>query len=251
MILTVVVINHFAVVFIESLKQPPKELILDFDATDAPVHGHQLGMFYHGYYIGIARNPRLEFISNHLMETAIAQFEDTGEKQRVFCDLAYAADTWKYTRRVIAKAEYSAMRKNPRFIVTSLSGESRLLYENHYCSRGEAENRIKAQQFDLFADRTSCMNWVPNQVHLLSDLACTLIIAIRRLCLKGTALYSASHVTLRLKLFKIGAIILKNTRRIQLMLSSAYPYQKIFYTVHADRALLDGNLKKLAGSYKS
>lgn len=184
------------------------------------------------YIIGIARNPRLESMSNHLMETAIAQFQDTGEKQRVFDDLTYAADTWKYTRRVIAKAEYSARGKNPRFIVTSLSGESKMLYEKHYCARGEAENRIKAQQLDLFADRTSCMNWVPNQVRLLlSGLAYTLIEAIRRLGLKGTGLYSASCGTLRLKLFKIGAVILKNTRRIQMLLSSAYPYQKIFYTV--------------------
>ncbi len=296
-------------VFIESFKKPPKELILDFDATDDSVHGKQLGRFYHGYYkgycflplyvfcgkhllagylrpsnidaaygawsilkllsnrfrevwpdvklifradsgfcrhlmmdwcdknnikyiIGIARNPRLESMSRHLMETAIAQFEDTGKKQRVFGDLAYAADTWKYTRRVIAKAEYSARGKNPRFIVTSLSGESRLLYEKHYCARGEAENRIKAQQLDLFADRTSCMNWVPNQVRLLlSGLAYTLIEAIRRLGLKGTELYSVSCGTLRLKLFKIAAVILKNTRRIQMLLSSAYPYQKIFYTV--------------------
>ena len=296
-------------VFIESFKKPPKEIILDFDATDDPVHGHQLGRFYHGYYkgycflplyvfcgkhllagylrpsnidgaygawsilkllsehirkvwpdvkiifradsgfcrhlmmdwcdknhieyiIGIARNPRLESMSNHLMETAMAQFKDTGEKQRVFGDLTYAADTWKYTRRIIAKAEYSARGKNPRFIVTSLSGESRLLYEKHYCARGEAENRIKAQQLDLFADRTSCMNWVPNQVRLLlSGLAYTLIEAIRRLGLKGTTLYSASCGTLRLKLFKIGAVILKNTRRIQMLLSSAYPYQKVFYTV--------------------
>jgi hypothetical protein len=37
-------------IFIESFKKPPKEIILDFDATDDPVHGNQLGKFYHGYY---------------------------------------------------------------------------------------------------------------------------------------------------------------------------------------------------------
>ena len=36
--------------FIESFATPPKELILDFDATDDEVHGHQEGRFYHGYY---------------------------------------------------------------------------------------------------------------------------------------------------------------------------------------------------------
>ncbi len=296
-------------IFIESFKKPPKEIILDFDATDDSVHGNQLGRFYHGYYkkycflplyvfcgkhllagylrpsnldaaygawsilkllsdrfrqvwpdikivfradsgfcrhlmmdwcdknnieyiIGIARNPRLELMAQHLMEKAISQFETTGEKQRVFGNLTYAADSWKYERRIVAKSEYSAKGKNPRFIVTSLSGDGQSLYEKLYCARGEAENRIKAQQLDLFADRTSCTNWVPNQLRLLlSGLAYTLIEAIRRLALKDTALSCACCGTIRLKLFKIGAVVLKNTRRIQMFLSSAYPYQKIFYTI--------------------
>jgi len=40
----------FVEVFIESFKTPPKEIILDFDATDDPVHGDQIGKFFHGYY---------------------------------------------------------------------------------------------------------------------------------------------------------------------------------------------------------
>ena len=36
--------------FIASHPQPPEHLILDFDATDDPVHGHQEGRFFHGYY---------------------------------------------------------------------------------------------------------------------------------------------------------------------------------------------------------
>jgi len=296
-------------VFVESFKKSPKEIILDFDATDDSVHGNQLGRFYHGYYkkycflplyvfcgkhllagylrpsnldaaygawsilkllsdrfrqvwpdikivfradsgfcrhlmmdwcdknnieyiIGIARNKRLEAMAGHLMQKAESKFETTGEKQRVFGDLIYAADSWKYERRIIAKAEYSAKGKNPRFIVTSLSRDGQSVYEKLYCARGEAENRIKAQQLDLFADRTSCTNWVPNQLRLLlSGLAYTLIEAIRRLALKGTALSSACCGSIRLKLFKIGAVVLKNTRRIQMFLSSAYPYQQMFYRI--------------------
>jgi len=74
------------------------------------------------------------------------------------------------------KAEHSVKGKNPRFLVTNLPGNSRELYEKLYCARGEAENRIMAQQLDLFADRTRCMNWVPNQLRmLLSGLASTLV----------------------------------------------------------------------------
>ena len=35
--------------FIASYAQPPAELVLDFDATDDPVHGRQQGRFFHGY----------------------------------------------------------------------------------------------------------------------------------------------------------------------------------------------------------
>ena len=81
------------------------------------------------------------------------------------------------------------------------------------------ENRIKEQQLDLFADRTSCHRWWPNQFRLLlSSLAYMLLEAIRRLALKGTELANAYVGTLRLKLLKVGAVILRNTRRIRFLL---------------------------------
>jgi hypothetical protein len=91
------------------------------------------------------------------------------------------------------------------------------------------ENRIKEQQLGLFADRTSCHAWWANQFRLLlSSLAYTLMEAIRRLALKGTELSRAQVGTIRLKLLKIGAVVIQNTRRIRLLLSSSYPYQDIF-----------------------
>jgi hypothetical protein len=56
---------------------------------------------------------------------------------------------------------------------------------------------------------------------------------IRRLGLKGTELARAQMSTIRLKLFKIGEVILRNTRRISFLLSSAYPYQAQFFEVAA------------------
>jgi hypothetical protein len=96
------------------------------------------------------------------------------------------------------------------------------------------ENRIKEQQLDLFADRTSCHRWWPNQFRLLlSSLAYMLLEAIRRLALQGTELANAYVGTLRLKLLKVGAIILRNTRRIRFLLSSACPHQRLFFHVAA------------------
>ena len=298
-------------VFIESYKKPPKRLVIDFDATDDPVHGDQIGRFFHGYYdchcflplyvfcgkqllaaylrpswvdpargawailklltdrfrqvwpdvriifradsgfcrhrmfnwcdkngvgyiVGIAKNSRLKEHAAPLMWAAAASHLATGEKVRLFGDIDYAAGSWRYARRVIVKAEHSRRGRNPRFVVTNLEGDAKELYDDLYCARGEAENRIKEQQLQLFADRTSCTSWLPNQFRvLLSAIAYTLMEALRRLGLKGTRLSNACCHTLRLKLLKIGAVVIRNKRRVRLLLSSAYPYRSLFTTVVA------------------
>jgi len=296
-------------VFIESFKDDPKELILDFDSTDDPVHGSQLGAYFHGYYdhhcflplyvfcgqkllvsylrpsnidnakhawailallvkrlrqawpdvhiifrgdsgfcrhkmfnwcernnvsyiVGIAKNNRLNDHSGELHQKAKDQFKRTGEKQRLFGQIYYAAQTWEHRRRIIVKAEHSGKGENPRYVVTNLTGDPQELYDKVYCARGEMENRIKEQQMCLFSDRTSCMNWLPNQLRLLlSGLAYILFEAIRSMALSGTELARARCDTIRLKLLKIGAVIIRNTRRVRFFLSSAYPMQKLFVKV--------------------
>ena len=86
------------------------------------------------------------------------------------------------------------------------------------------ENRIKEQHLGLFADRTSAHRWCANQFWLLlSSLAYVFMEGIRRLALQGTKLDRAQMSTLRIKLFKVGTVTLRNTRRIRFLLSSAYP----------------------------
>ena len=148
---------------------------------------------------------------------------------RHFTEFFYGARTWNRRRRVIARLEHGDKGANPRFVVTHLAGKPKQLYDKLYCARGDMENRIKEQQLDLFADRTSCHRWWPNQLRLLlSTLAYTLIEAMQRIGLHGTELARAYAGTLRLKLFKIGALIVRNTRRVRLLLSSHYPYQELF-----------------------
>ncbi len=190
-----------------------------------------------GYIVGIAKNKRLNALTASLQRDAEACFADTGSKVRWFTDLHYAAGSWKQARRVIAKIEHTDKGRNPRYVVTNLTGDGKALYDKLYCARGEMENRIKEQQLDLFADRTSCHHWWPNQFRLLlSSLAYMLLEAIRRLALSGTELAKAYVGTLRLKLLKIGAVILRNTRRIRFLLSSAYPHQQLFFYVAAKLA---------------
>ena len=293
--------------FIASFKRAPKKLILDFDATDDPVHGEQDGRFFHGYYrhycflplyvfcghqllvsylrpsnidgakhswailsllvkrlrqvwpkvriifrgdggfcrwkmlrwcdhhevgyiIGLAKNKCLNRRTASLQDEAAACFAATGHKVRWFTDFQYAARSWDGARRVIAKIEHSQHGVNPRYVVTNLEGDAKQLYDKLYCARGDMENRIKENQLDMFGDRTSCQHWWPNQFRLLlASLAYTLIEAIRRIALKGTELANAYVGTIRLKLFKIGAVILKNTRRIRFLLASGCPYKELYF----------------------
>jgi len=82
--------------------------------------------------------------------------------------------------------------------------------------------------------RTSCHRWWPNQLRLLlSSLAYILLEAIRRLALQGTELARAQCGTICLKLLKIGAVVVRNARRVRLILSSGYPLQALFFPVAA------------------
>ncbi len=171
----------FVELFMESFEKPPKELWLDLDATDDPLHGEQEGRFFHGYYDCYCHLPLYIFCGDQLlcsrlrtsdqdgaagsveeMDEAAEEHERTGEAVRRFGEFSYQTrSSWSRARRVIGKAEHLRRGANPRFVVTSLSAEevdAQELYEEKYCTRGDMENRIKEQQLDLFADRT---RWRP------------------------------------------------------------------------------------------
>ena len=297
--------------FVDAHNEPPEEIILDFDATDDPIHGQQEGRFYHGYYrhycflplyvfcgghllcallrpanidaakysravtkllvqylrrqwphvkitirgdsgfcrwklmrwcdknqvdyvFGLGRNNVLERRIASLMEEAEASFEATGQKQRLFGETQYAAGTWDRPRRVIMKAERLPEGPNRRFVVTSLSGEAKALYDDIYVQRGDMENRIKEQQLMLFADRTSCHDFLANQFRLLlSSFAYVLLHELRTSHLQGTELEKAQVNRIRLVLLKIAARVTVSVRRIVLHLASSCPYQHLFRQVAA------------------
>jgi hypothetical protein len=180
------------------------------------------------YILGLAKNSRLLKKAQPLLDEVRERFVQSGSKQKIFDETQYAAESWDTERRVIIKAEHLEKGSNPRFIVTSLPGSPQNLY-HQYCARGEMENRIKEQQLCLFADRTSCSKWLPNQFRvLLSALAYTLLNTIRQKALAGTELARARCDTIRLKLLKIGASVIRNTRRVILMLSESSPYKSLF-----------------------
>ena len=185
-----------------------------------------------GYVFGLAKNTVLERLAIDEISRAQRQFLQTSQPQRIFGWFAYSASTWDRRRRVIVKGEHNAQGANPRFIVTNLPGDPRELYEDVYCQRGEMENRIKEQQLDLFADRTSCHRFLANQFRLfLSSAAYVLIQALRRTALAGTELAQAQVGTIRLRLLRVAARVVLSARRVVFHLASSYPYQQLFRAV--------------------
>lgn len=300
----------FVTLFLEAHRRPPKSIVLDLDATDDPLHGHQEGRFFHGYYdaycylplyifcgrhllaaklrranidaahgareevarivaqirarwpdvgivlradsgfcrddlmswceanrieyvFGLARNRRLVGAIKRELVEARAESRDSGMPARRFKVFDWSTrESWSRARRVVAKAEWTSGKANPRFIVTSLpieAGEARIFYEGVYCQRGDMENRIKECQMDLFADRTPAITMRTNQLRLwFASFAYVLLCALRRIALAGTELAAASCGTIRLKLLKIGALVTRSVRRVKVALASACPAQAIF-----------------------
>lgn len=181
------------------------------------------------YVIGVARNARLhKAVASWEAELKTA-FAETGSKQRCIREFRYAADTWNIERRLITRLEFGAQGPNPRFIVTNLEGSAEALYDRLYCQRGEAENRIKEAQLDLFGTRASCHKFLANWLRLMfAALAYTLMQRLRERVLTGTDLARASTATIRVRLLKIGAAVIRNTRRIRILLASHHPLRDTF-----------------------
>ena len=64
--------------FLEAYEAPPAEIILDVDATDDPLHGHQEGRFFHGYYRGYCYLPLYIFCGEHLLCARLRQADQDG-----------------------------------------------------------------------------------------------------------------------------------------------------------------------------
>ena len=184
------------------------------------------------YIVGYSKNAVIMAHCEDITEKVRLQFEDTQRKQKHFTSFNYAAKTWERSRRVIVKAEYNAIGPNTRFVVSNLKGGAQELYENVYCARGDMENRIKEQQTDLFGYRMSANSFAQNSFRfLMSTFAYVLVNQLRASVLKGTEFASSYCGTIRAKLLKIGAVVIRNTRSIKVTLSSCHPMKELFLQV--------------------
>ena len=327
----------FVDLFLEAHKPPPKEIILDLDATDDPLHGHQEGRFFHGYYDCYCYLPLYVFCGRHLLAAKLrrsnidASAGAVAEVARIVgqirarwprVEILLRADSGFARDELMAWCEANGvdyvfgLARNQRLVGTSSkpiwppprpepaeSGhrraasptspgarwtagagsaassprpstcprgqpalrrdlaagaaiDARTLYEDVYCARGEIENRIKEQQLDLFADRTSAATMRANQLRLwFASFAYVLLEALRRIGLRHTQFANATCGTIRLKLLKIGAQVTA-VRRIKVAMASACPYQTEFALAHLrlplpDSAPPSGGLTDIAASTRS
>jgi hypothetical protein len=184
------------------------------------------------YLISLARNPRLQVLSDPLMSEARRQHSETEDKVRLFGEVLYAAGTWPEERRVIVKAEVLDKGDNPRFVVTNMQGDPQALYEL-YCMRGESENRIKEMKLDLCSGRTSCHSFSANSFRLLLHAAAFALMTLLRDMLAGTGLARCTMGQLRLKLLKVAAIVERSTRRVLVRMPRGHPHGALLISLLA------------------
>ena len=150
-------------------------------------------------------------------------------KLRTFATLSYGAKSWNKERRIAARIEATQKGLDIRYVVTSLKGTAKHLYETVYCGRGQAENFIKWHKAQLASDRTSCRDPKANQFRLiLHTAAYWLMLTARNAIAKRSPLSVAEFATLRLRLIKIAARVIEGVARIRVFLPTASPDRAVF-----------------------
>lgn len=189
------------------------------------------------YIIGLSTNPRLKGEAEDLVAQAVAQFEQTDEKQRLFCVFDYQAGTWTKSRTVIAKVEVSRHGTNVRFVVTNqwvASDRHAEFRYDEYVGRGTSEQRNDELKNGLSMDRLSCHRFMANFWRLLLHVhAYNLLNALRADEMVPAELRRAQPAKWRLRLIKVAARVVQSTRRIVLEVSSSWPHWDSLVAVSA------------------
>jgi hypothetical protein len=184
------------------------------------------------YVIGLIRNDVLERMVEDLLEEARQRYRETEQKQRLFAEGTYQAQSWSKERRVVMKAEWLNQGPNTRFVVTNLCSEAKKLYEFYTERGGTCEVRIDEFKNGLKADRLSCHRFLANQFRLFLHMTAYWLVLRLREALDKTEFATLQIQQLRLRLLKIGGQVIQTARRIWFRLASGYPWKNIFAMAH-------------------
>ena len=187
------------------------------------------------YVIGLSPNAVLGRECQWVKDNVAGVWQQTFRSARRFHTFAYKARKWQEHRRVICRAQCSAMGKDLRYIVTSFNGaSSKYLYETLYCGRGKAELWIKESKLDLSSDRSSCTKATANQFRLLLSVAAyQLLHGLREEELAETSLARATFGRIRLCLLKVAARVEVGKTFIRLHLPEQFGFREAFARLSA------------------
>ena len=165
--------------------------------------------------------------------------EDVVSYAVVYGEFEYKAGSWDYPRRVVCKVEkpFGQMIHMYTFVVTNMDSSPEELI-GFYCKRGQMENFIKECKSGFDMDYVSSSTLIVNANRvMIHALAYLLFNLFRRLVLPAK-LWKDRIDTLRLKLIKIAARIVRSARYVVFKLCSSCPFQNEFYeTLHNIRRL--------------
>tara|TARA_B100000959_G_scaffold194965_1_gene203978 strand:- start:219 stop:1508 length:1290 start_codon:yes stop_codon:yes gene_type:complete len=193
------------------------------------------------YVIRLPANERLQEAVSHLLTRPVGR---PPLKPQVFhASFRYRAKSWTKPRRVVAKVEWHRGELFPRvgFIVTNLRWPSRRVV-HFYNKRGTAEQWIKEGKHAIHWTRLSCQRFRDNAVRLqLFALAYNLGNFMRTLALPDEVSHW-SLTTLREKLIKIGAKVVRHGRYMTFQLAEVAVSRELFARILG----LIGRLRPLA-----
>jgi hypothetical protein len=179
------------------------------------------------YAIRLKANPVLERKIAHLLRRPVGR---PSHKPKVFYhSFRYQAGTWECARRVVAKVEWHAGELFPRvgFLVTNLKWRAKKVVR-FYNRRGTAEQWIKEGKNAVKWTKLSCRRFKDNAARLqLFALAYNLANFLRQLVLPKP-IKSWTLTTLREKLIKIGAKVVRHSKYVLFQLAEVAVPRQLF-----------------------
>jgi hypothetical protein len=176
------------------------------------------------YITGFAINSKLLEIAAPWREQCDMRRSRSKPTVRRFHRLPYRARDWSRSRKLVARVEATSIGTDVRFIVTSLQGRGKTLYEKVFCARGNAENLIKDMKRFTRSDKTACSRWQANQFRLFLHVgAYWLLHTLRQAAPKRSRWRGATFETIRRTFVKIAVRVEELKGKIKLAFPASYP----------------------------
>lgn len=184
------------------------------------------------YVLGIGGNRAFTRRLASIRAGAEQRYARTQHPVAIRTSFRHRATRWPRQRRILVKLDVTATGTSVRYLVTNRLGRAADLIR-WYEGRGTAENHIKELKLDVHADRLSCHRYRANAARLQLHTAALLMLAYyRHWILAATDLAAATIQTIRVRLFKVAARVVRSVRRLCFHLASSWPHRALFCQLH-------------------